>query len=184
MSRLLRGTFGDESKLSKVSSSSTAERSGVGVFPGVPEFFFLNDSTASVLWILCSDMRSGCRLHQLIVVPLQQLRHVCPYRHEEVANRSGQVQQAARTQGLHQLGDAAQLVQVVGDAHERQEQQHVAIAGVAVLAQDMEHLGGVLVARHHAAVGPLAEEVEEAVCGMAVVAGEREQGELTVAGEM
>ena len=105
------------------------------------------------------------------------------YRNEKVADGRGKVQQAVRAQGLHEPGDAAQLVQVVGDADERQNEQHVAVAGVAVLAQHVQHLGRVLVARDNAAVGTFPKEVQEAVGRVAVVTREGEEGELPVAVE-
>ena len=73
-------------------------------------------------------------------------------------------------------------MQIVGDTNERQDQEHVAVARVAVLAQHAEHLGGVLVAGYDAVVGAFLQEVEEAVGRMGVVAGEGEEGELAVSG--
>ena len=72
--RLLLGTLGEESKLSKVSSSTTPDPDplpepgagvalvlalGVAAFEVAVEADFLYSATASVLWILCSLMRSG-----------------------------------------------------------------------------------------------------------------------------
>lgn len=71
-------------------------------------------------------------------------------------------------------------MQVVRDTDERQKKQHVAVACITVLAQDMQHLAGILVPGHDAAIGAFSEEVQEAVSSMAVMAGEREEGELAV----
>lgn len=66
-------------------------------------------------------------------------------------------------------------MQVVRDANERQQEQHVAIACVTVLSQYVEHLGSILVTGHDAAVGSFSEKIEEAVGRMTVVAGEGEE---------
>lgn len=105
------------------------------------------------------------------------------YWYEEVANGGGKVQQSTRAERAHQARYAAELVEVVRDADKGQDEQHVAVAGVAVLAQHVQHPGGVLVPGDDAAIGPLAEEVKEAVGGVAVVTGEGQEGELAVSAE-
>lgn len=102
------------------------------------------------------------------------------YRDEEVADGRGEVQKPARAEGVHELRDAAELVEVVGDADEGEYKQAVGLTGVAVLAEDVEHLGGIIVTGNDRAVGALLEEVEKAVGRVAVVAGEGEEGELAV----
>lgn len=101
---------------------------------------------------------------------------------EKIANGGSQIQQAAWAKGLHEAGNAPQLMQIVRDAHKRQHKQHVAVARIAVRAQDIQHLSRFVVPGHDAAVGPFAQEVEEAVGCMAVVSRERKEGELAVSG--
>ena len=60
-------------------------------------------------------------------------------------------------------------MEVVGHADKGEDEQHVAVAGVAVLSQDVQHLAGVLIAGDDAPVGAFAEEVEEAICRVRVV---------------
>lgn len=165
---MLRGTEGEESKLSKVSSSSEADG-----FDG----FLLKASTASVDWILCSDIRSGLGF----VSKEQRGRIGRTYRYKEVADCRGEIQQPFRPQRLHQLRDAAELMEVVGDADKGEDKKHVLVTSLTVFPEDVEHLAGILVTGYHASVRAFAEEVEEAVGGMAVVAGVGEEGELTVA---
>lgn len=102
------------------------------------------------------------------------------YRDEKVADGRGEVQKPARAEGVHELRDASELVEVVGDADKGEDEEAVGFACVAVLAEDVEHLGGVIVAGNDRAVGAFLEEVEEAVGRVAVVAGEGEEGELAV----
>lgn len=66
-------------------------------------------------------------------------------------------------------------MQVVRDADEWQEKQHVPVARIAVLPEDVQHPSRVLVSSHDAAIGAFSQEVEEAVGCVAVVAGEWEQ---------
>jgi hypothetical protein len=73
-------------------------------------------------------------------------------------------------------------MQVVRDTNKRQEEEHVAVACVAVLPQHMQHLGCILVTGYDAAVRAFAEKVKKAVGCVAVVAGEWEEGELAVPG--
>jgi hypothetical protein len=71
-------------------------------------------------------------------------------------------------------------VEVVRDADKREGQEHVLVACIAVLAQDMQHLGGIFVSGNYTPVRPFAQEVEEAVGGVAVMPRKGEERELAV----
>lgn len=102
-------------------------------------------------------------------------------RHEKVRHGGGQVQQAPGPQGPHEARQGAQLVQVVADGDEGDHEQHVGVAGAAVLGQHVAHLGGVVAgAPLDLARRPGAQEVEEAVLGVGEVARVGEQAELAV----
>lgn len=102
-------------------------------------------------------------------------------RHEKVGHGGGQVQQAPGPEGPHEARQGAQLVQVVADGDEGDHEQHVGVAGAAVLGQHVAHLGGVVAgAPLDLARGPGAQEVEEAVLGVGEVARVGEQAELAV----
>ena len=71
-------------------------------------------------------------------------------------------------------------MEIVRDANERQEEEHIAVACVAVLPQDVQHLGSILIPGDDAAVRAFSEKVKKAVGRMAVMAGEWEERELAM----
>jgi len=73
-------------------------------------------------------------------------------------------------------------MQIVRDTNERQEEEHVAVACVAILPQDVQHLRSILISGDDATVRAFSEEVKKAVGGMAVMAGKWEERELAMSG--
>ena len=92
------------------------------------------------------------------------------YWHEKVAHGRCEIQKPLGAEGRHQAGNAAQFMEVVRDADKGENQQHAAIAGIAVLAKDVQHLGRVLIPGHNTPVRALPQEIQKAVRGMAIVA--------------
>lgn len=75
-------------------------------------------------------------------------------------------------------------MKIVRDADKGEDEEHVAVTGVAVFTQHVQHLGGVLVSGHDTSVGTFSQKVEEAVGSMAVVPREGEEGELAVSAQL
>ncbi|EGX95325.1 hypothetical protein CCM_03597 [Cordyceps militaris CM01] len=126
----------------------------------------------------------------LLVGPRQRARRVrgldlvlghALRRHEEVGHGGRQVQQAGGAERPHEARQPAQLVQVVANGDKREQEQHVVLAGLFVLAQHGAEARLVAGADHDArVVGVLLEEVQEAVLGVRVVPRVRLQAELAV----
>jgi hypothetical protein len=71
-------------------------------------------------------------------------------------------------------------MEIVRDTNERQQEEHIAVACVAVLPQDVQHLRSIFIPGDDAAVRAFSQEVKKAVGRMAIMAGEWEKGELAM----